>query len=183
MARSNGSPVARALIVLVLLALTVPARAQVDMMQAIYAKLADNIRMEYEFHLNQAARQVLASGAPPAKIEKVRKRLQLLSYNKAALMAACIADADKERAADAPPVPLRQNLLVTTCVDIKLKQMQNFSDRAAYADFFFPERIETCGESSRLPELEKVLRPYDFLFLDEPKLYDFARYSECLMKR
>ena len=34
-----------------------------------------------------------------------------------------------------------------------------------------------------LPEREQVLRPYAFLLLDEPKLYDFARYNECLMKK
>ena len=47
--------------------------------------------------------------------------------------------------------------------------------------FFFPARIEPCGEQSRLPEREKILAPYEFLQLDEPKLYDFARYNECLM--
>ena len=31
--------------------------------------------------------------------------------------------------------------------------------------------------------LEKILPPYDFLFLDEPKLYDLGHYNECLMKR
>ena len=32
-------------------------------------------------------------------------------------------------------------------------------------------------------ENEQVLRPYGFLLLEEPRLYDFARYNECLMKR
>jgi hypothetical protein len=38
-----------------------------------------------------------------------------------------------------------------------------------------------CGETSRLPEHEKLLPPYQFLQLAEPKLYDFARYNQCLM--
>jgi hypothetical protein len=99
------------------------------------------------------------------------------------LIASCIADGDKDRAPDAPVVPLRQNLVINTCIDIKLKQMQKFSDRAAYADFFFPDRIERCGESSRLPELEKVFSPYEFLELGEAKLFDFVRYTDCLMTR
>ena len=61
--------------------------------------------------------------------------------------------------------------------------MQKFSQLAAYADFFFPDPIESCGERSRSPEHEQTLRPYGFLLLDEPRLYDFARYNECLMKR
>ena len=70
---------------------------------------------------------------------------------------------------------------MTTCVEIKVGQLQKFSQLAAYADFFFPERIAPCGEQSRLPEQEKMLAPYAFLQIDEPKLYDFPRYNECLM--
>ena len=81
--------------------------------------------------------------------------MKQLSYNKAALIATCIADAEKERGPTPRPCRSEQNLVVTTCVDIKLKQMQKFSDLAAYADFFFPERIASCGESSRLPERER----------------------------
>jgi len=78
---------------------------------------------------------------------------------------------------------MEQNLVLTTCVDDKVGQLQKFSQLAAYADFFFPARIESCGVQSRSPEREQVLRPYGFLSLDEPRLYDFARYNECLMKR
>jgi hypothetical protein len=173
----------RAWTILILLAAAGMAHAQDNMLEGIYAGLQDNIRNEYEFHLTQAMRQLLASGAPPAKIEPVQERMKQLSYNKAVLIATCIADAEKERGPNAAPLPLGQNLVVTTCVDIKLKQMQKFSDLAAYADFFFPERIASCGESSRLPERERVLRPYEFLFLGEPKLFDFPRYNECLMER
>jgi hypothetical protein len=183
MVREVGSRIVAAATVLVLLAVAGAARGQVDMMQAVYAGLADNIRKEYQFHINQAVRQLILSQAPMAKIDPVKQRLKLLSYNKAVLIASCIADADKERAPDAPVVPLRQNLVITTCVDIKLKEMQKFSDRAAYADFFFPERIASCGESARLPELEKVFRPYDFLELGDAKLFDFVRYTDCLMTR
>jgi hypothetical protein len=78
---------------------------------------------------------------------------------------------------------MERNLVLTTCVDDKVGQLQKFSQLAAYADFFFPERIEICGEQSRAPEHEQVLRPYGFLMLDDPRLYDFARYNECLMKQ
>jgi hypothetical protein len=183
MVRECGSRLLRAAIMLVLLAPAATALAQIDKMQMIYAGLADNIRKEYQLHVNQAVRQLIVSNAPMGKIEPVKQRLKLLSYNKAVLIASCIADGDKERAPDAPAIPLRQNLVITTCIDIKLKQMQKFSDRVAYADFFFPERIESCGEGARLPELEKVFRPYDFLELNNAKLFDFVRYTDCLMTR
>ena len=183
MVRECGSRLFRVSVVAALLAVAGPAWAQTDRLQTIYDGLADNIRKEYQLHVNQAVRQLIVSNGPMAKIESVKHRLKLLSYNKAVLIASCIADGDKERAPDAPPIPLRQNLVITTCIDIKLKQMQKFSDRVAYADFFFPERIESCGESSRLPEIEKVFRPYDFLELSEAKLFDFVRYTHCLMTR
>ena len=105
----------------------------------------------------------------------------MLSYNRAVLFAFCAAEAEKERGPNALPIPLEQNLPLTTCVEIKVGQLQKFSQLAAYADFFFPERIAPCGEQSRLPEQEKMLAPYAFLQIDEPKLYDFLRYNECLM--
>ena len=107
----------------------------------------------------------------------------MLSYNRAALFAFCGAEAEKDRPPGAPPIPLESNLVLTTCVEIKFGLLQKFSELAAYADFFFPERIESCGEQSRLPEQEKTLAPYAFLQIAGPKLYDFSRYNECLMTR
>jgi len=112
-----------------------------------------------------------------------QRRLKALAYNRAVLVAYCIADAERDRPPNAPHVPMERNLVLTTCVDDKVGQLQKFSQLAAYADFFFPERIEICGEQSRAPEHEQVLRPYGFLMLDDPRLYDFARYNECLMKQ
>ena len=107
----------------------------------------------------------------------------MLTYNRAALFASCGVEAEKERPTGAPSIPLESNLVLTTCVEIKFAQLQKFAELAAYADFFFPERIETCGEQSRLPEQEKKLAPYAFLQIGEPKLYDFPRYNACLMTR
>src|SRR5437868_15170798 len=107
----------------------------------------------------------------------------MLAYNRAVLVAYCIADAERDRPPTAPPIPMERNLVLTTCVEDKVGQLQKFSQLAAYADFFFPERIETCGEQSRLPAREHALMPYGFLSLDDPRLYDFVRYNECLMKR
>jgi len=107
----------------------------------------------------------------------------MLAYNRAVLVAYCIAETERDRPPNARPLPMEQNLVLTTCVDDKVGQLQKFSQLAAYADFFFSDRIESCAERSRSPEHEQVLRPYGFLLLDEPRLYDFARYNECLMKR
>jgi hypothetical protein len=171
----------QALSVLILLDAGV-ARAQEELVQRIYASMEPRIHAEYEFNLAGVTRHVLGSGAPLSKIEPFKERMKVLAYNKAALFASCVAAGEKDRKPDAEPVPLERNLMVTTCVEIKIGQLQKFSQMAAYADFFFPDRIASCGESSRVPELERVLRPYGFLLLDEPKLYDFERYNDCLMK-
>jgi hypothetical protein len=126
-------------------------------------------------------RQLLRSGAPVSRLAPIKERMKMLTYNRAALFAFCAAEAEKDRAPGAAPIPLANNLVLTTCVEIKFGQLQKFSELAAYADFFFPERIASCGEQSRLPEQEKKLVPYAFLQIDEPKLYDFPRYNECLM--
>jgi len=171
-----------ALMFLLLLSAAGQARAQ-DAAQRAYAAMEPRIRAEYEFHLAGVARQVLGSGAPASKIELFQKRLKMLAYNRAVLVAYCIAETERGRPPNVRPVPMEQNLVLTTCVDDKVGQLQKFSQLAAYADFFFPDRIEFCGERSRSPEHEQMLRPYGFLLLDEPTLYDFARYNECLMKR
>jgi hypothetical protein len=181
----------RALIFLLLLAAASQTRAQdraqdadqAEAVQRVYAAMQPRIQAEYEFHLAGVARQVLRSGTPASKIEFFQRRLKLLAYNRAVLVAYCIVDAERDRPPNALPVPMEQNLMLTTCVDEKVGQLQKFSQLAAYADFFFPERIESCGKQSRSPEREQILRPYDFLSLEEPWLYDFARYNECLMKK
>jgi hypothetical protein len=151
--------------------------------QTVYQAIAPRIYAEYDFHMRGIAQQVLGSGAPASKIETFQHRLKLLTYNRAALIATCVAEAERDRPATAVPVPWDQNLMLTTCVAEKTNQVQKFSQLSAYADFFFPERIEQCGEQARLPDREQMLKPYDFLMLDQPKLYDFERYNECLMKR
>jgi hypothetical protein len=171
-----------ALIVLILLGAGAARAQDGDLVQHIYAEVQDRIRAEYEFNLAEVTRQVLRSGQPVSKVEPFKERMKILAYNKAALFASCVAEAEKDRQPNAARVPLGRNLMVTTCVEVKLARLQKFSGLSAYADFFFPERIVSCGESLRMPELERMLKPYDFLFLDEPKLYDFERYNECLMK-
>jgi hypothetical protein len=166
---------------LVLLVAAGPARAQDDILQRTYAAVEQRTQAEYEFAIGGIARQLLRSGAPYSKSVPIRERTKMLSYNRAALFAFCAAEAEAERVPGTPRVRFENNLLMTTCVEIKVGQLQKFSQLASYADFFFPERIASCGEQSRLPEREKILAPYSFLQIDEPKLYDFARYNECLM--
>jgi hypothetical protein len=169
------------LLFLVLLVPAGPVLAQEDILQRTYAAVEQRTHAEYEFAIGGIARQLLRSGAPYSKSVPIRERTKMLSYNRAALFAFCAAEAEAERAPGTPRVRFENNLLMTTCVEIKIGQLQKFSQLASYADFFFPERIETCGEQSRLPEREKILPPYAFLQIEEPKLYDFARYNECLM--
>jgi hypothetical protein len=175
--------VKRALAILIMLAAAGQARAQDDMLLRAYAAVEPRLRAEFEFQMQGIEQQVLSAGAMFDKIAFFQDRLKMLSYNRAVLIAHCIADAQRDRPPTAAPVPMERNLVLTTCVDSKVGPLQKFSDRAAYADFFFPERIQTCGELARLPGQEQVLKPYAFLLLDEPRLYDFPRYNECLMKK
>ncbi len=159
-----------------------PARAQDDdIVQRIYASLESSIRNEYEALLASMPRDLPEHAA--AAVEKNRALTKMFAYNKAVLFANCAAEAEKNRPPQATRVPAPQNLMLRTCVEIKIGHLQKFTRRVAYADLFFPERVEACGERSRLPQQEKVLRPFAFLFLDEPKLYDFEQYSECLMTK
>ena len=109
----------RALMFLLLLAVASQAHAQDDTVQRVYSAMEPRIRAEYEFHLAGVARQVLGSGAPASKIELFQGRLKMLAYNRAVLVAYCIADAERDRPPTAAPVPMEQNLVLTTCVDVK----------------------------------------------------------------
>ena len=154
------------------------------MLQRAYAAVEERTQAEYEFNMAGITRQLLRSGAPVSKIAPIKERMKMLSYNRAALFA-FLRRRGREGTRTQRRAAFRSenNLVMTTCVEIKVGHLQKFSQLAAYADFFFPERIASCGEQSRLPEQEKVLAPYAFLQIDEPKLYDFARYNECLMTR
>jgi hypothetical protein len=173
--------------VLLLLVAGTPARAQEkdgapdEAVQRVYAMIERRIHAEFDFQMRGVAQQMLNPGGPASKTEFFQKRVRLLAYNRATLVAYCVAEAEHDRPPTAAPVPWQNNLLLTTCVDEKVGQLQKFSQLAAYADFFFPERIEECGDRVRLPERERVLQPYAFLLVEQPKLYDFARYNECLM--
>jgi len=152
-------------------------------LRRVYAAVEERTQAEFEFKMAGITRQLLSSGAPVAKIAPIKERMKMLSYNRAALFASCAAEAEKDRPLNAERIPLENNLVMTTCVEIQAGHLQKFSQLAAYADFFFPDRIASCGEQSRLPEQEKTLAPYAFLQIDEPKLFDFSRYNECLMTR
>jgi hypothetical protein len=183
MAHEMARRLARTLLFSILLAAAGEVRAQDDVLRRVYAAVEERTLAEFEYNLAGITRQLLRSGAPVARIAPIKERMKMLSYNRAVLFASCAAEAEKERPANAAPIPPENNLVLTTCVEIKVGELQKFSQLAAYADFFFPERIASCGEQSRLPEQEKALPPYPFLQIDEPKLYNFSRYNECLMTR
>jgi hypothetical protein len=182
MALEIAGKLVRTLLFSILLSAAGQARADDDeVARRVYAAVAERTQAEYEFNMAGITRQLLGSGAPVSRLAPIRDRMKMLSYNRAALFAFCAAEAEKNRPPGAEPVPFENNLLLTTCVEIKVGQLQKFSQLAAYADLFFPERIAPCGEQSRLPGQEKVLAPYPFLQIDEAKLYDFAHYNDCLM--
>ena len=174
----------RALIVIALLAVAGTGRgqdnpAQGNLAQAIYASIEGNIRREYDVVMDRVSR--VESTDPSANLQKLRRMWSMIYYNRAVLFSNCAAEAEQYRSPAAPRVPAQNNLLLTTCVEDRLGGVTRFTNMFSYASIFFPDRIERCGEASRLREQEKLLPPYEFLQFAEPKLYDFPRYNACLM--
>lgn len=174
----------RALTVVMLLAACGAASAQTSdedsAVQAVYASIENSIHREYDAVLRVVSRK--EAETPAGHFEKMRDVVRTMYYNKAAVFSDCAADADQYRAPGAPRVPAEHNLILNTCLEEKLGELNKFSNMLGYATTFFPDRIERCGEASRRHDREKLLPPYEFLQLTEPKLYDFARYNTCLMK-
>jgi hypothetical protein len=169
----------RALAILLLLAAVLPARADDAAIQSIYAAMEISFHNEYASLLDAVARGM--TGGPAAQSDKARQMLKMMFYNRAALFAFCADEARQSRPADAPRVPAERNIFLTTCVETKFAEMNKFANLLSYANAFFPGRVERCGEAARMRERERLMPPYDFLQLDEPKLYDFTRYNKCLM--
>lgn len=174
----------RAPTVVMLLAVCGAASAQTSdedsAVQAVYASIENSIHREYDAVLRVVSRK--EAETPAGRFEKMRDVVRTMYYNKAAVFSDCAADADQYRAPGAPRVPAEHNLILNTCLEEKLGELNKFSNMLGYATTFFPDRIERCGEASRRHDREKLLPPYEFLQLTEPKLYDFARYNTCLMK-
>jgi hypothetical protein len=168
----------RRLLLLLLIVAAGPAPAQDDVLHNIYAGLEDNVRADYEALRAQLSHTAMQFALPAAK---EREELKMLSYNKAVLFAGCAVESEQDRAPVARRVPSANNLMLRTCVEIKFGEMEKFSNRLAYAEVFFPDRIARCEDRARLRTLEQRLPPYGFLDLAEPRLYDFARYNQCLM--
>jgi hypothetical protein len=174
----TAANVKRILAALLLIAVA-PARADDAAVKSIYAAMEIDIHNEYVSLQNATARG--SAGGPGAQSGKAQEMVKTLFYNRAALFAVCAAEVQQSRPADAPRIPAQKNIFLTTCVDAKFGELNTFRNLLGYARAFFPDRIERCGEAARLREREKLLPPYDFLELAEPKLYDFARYNTCLM--
>jgi hypothetical protein len=170
----------RALVLLVLVAAG-PALGADALTQQIYASVEDSIRREYDAMAEAIARG--ETGLPRDSAEKIPQNLRVMYHNKAVLFASCAAEAERVRSPQAARVPAGQNLMLTTCVEEKFGELTKFGNVRSYALIFFPDRIERCGEASRLRDQESSFPPYAFLQLAEPRLYDFARYNACLMQQ
>lgn len=171
---------ALAITVLVTIGVQQPSRAQDQATVLAYAAAEAGVRAQYEALLAQIAQA--PPNASPEWLAKTKSLVAMLSYNQAAIFAFCSGEAEQDRSQAVRRVPASENLVLRTCVEIKMKELNKFSERIGYVDMFFADRIASCGEQSRLRDKEGILKPYDFLFLDEPKIYDFAKYNECLLK-
>jgi hypothetical protein len=166
-----------------------PARAQDDFAKEVYAEIENSVRAQYQGMVDLIMRE--AASRPPQneadrirradQVEKEKQRAKLFTYNRAALFASCAGEAARARPPGAPRIRGDQDLVLRTCLEFKFDLLRKFSNLSSYAELFFPERIAPCEASSRRPELEQALPPYDFLEISEPKLYDFERYVDCVM--
>jgi hypothetical protein len=177
-----------ALIILLALAVT-PTWAQDDFAKEIYAEIGNSVRAEYETMLAAIARDSLTN--PPrdevsriqraGEVEKEKRRVKLLTYNKAALFAGCAAEAARAREPGAPRLRGDQDPVLRACLEFKFDQLRKFANISSYAELFFPQRIAPCEQSTHLPEVEKAPPPYEFLEMNEPRIYDLERYVDCVM--
>jgi hypothetical protein len=174
----SGTVMLRALALVILAVAASPARGEDDAMRTIYASVENTLRREYD----ELLRDILfGKGGAAAKSEQAQHTLKVIYYNKAVMFAMCAGEAERVRSPQAPRVPAQRNLFLTTCVEQKFGELHQFSSALSYAGIFFPDRIERCGDASRLHEQEKLFAPYGFLQLAEPKLYDFSRYNSCMI--
>jgi hypothetical protein len=175
-------------IILLALAIT-PAWAQDDFAKEIYAEIGNSVRAEYETMLAAIARDSLTN--PPrdevsriqraGELEKEKRRVKLLTYNKAALFAGCAAEAARAREPGMPRLRGDQDPVLRACLEFKFDQLRKFANISSYAELFFPQRIAPCEQNTHLPEVEKALPPYEFLEMNEPRIYDLERYIDCVM--
>jgi hypothetical protein len=176
-------------VLLVLLAAMTPLRAQEGTEQEIYAQIEPGARREYEALVANITRSALHDPNIDwrdrrkllDRVEEEKERLKVMTYNKASLFAHCAAEAQQGRKPGAPRVAPQQNLVLQSCLEIKLSQITKYANVSNYAGVFFPERIAPCGERARLREREQQFRPFAFLQLSSPKLYDFELYTKCMM--
>ena len=137
-----------------------PARAQDDVDAARLCRGRSSARTPNTSSTWRGiTRQLLRSGAPLQQGRADQGAHEDAVLQQGALFAFCAAEAERDRAPGAARVPAENNLMLTTCVEIKLGAIAKFTQLAAYADFFFPERIESCGEQSRLPSGRRCWRP------------------------
>ena len=168
----------RALLLLLLTAFAGPAFGQDDLTQEIYASVEGIIRREYDVTMQMFARR--GTGQP--NFEAARQNIKVMFHNRAVLFASCVGEAERGRSLQVRRVPAEYNLILTSCVDDKFADLNKFINLRSYALVFFPDRVDSCREASRLRDLETLYPPYDFLDLPESLLYDFRRLNECLMR-
>ena len=174
----------RIVVLLLLVVGIAPSRAQDPserdaLMRQIYASLEAASRADFEQTMKHIGRglpfDMMPRVGPPLTIFK------LIAYNKAAIFASCAAETMGQRPPRARRVPSSENLLLRTCVETRIRDMRKSRSMTDYANTFFPDRTQPCGQRTRLVEREELLKPYAFLELEEPRLYDFAAYNRCLM--
>jgi hypothetical protein len=150
-----------------------------DPVRAAYTSVEKSIRVEFDNAMAGLARD--AAVRPAREIESARDILKFISYNKAAIFAYCFAETRR----DHPPKNSRSrsesNIFLTTCVEGGFADLRRYTSVRAYVLTFFPERVPLCEQQSRLQSREAVLAPYEFLGLEEPRLYNFAEFNRCLM--
>ena len=103
------------------------ARGQDDMTTEIYASVENNLRREYD----ELMRDVLfGKGGPAAKTEKYQNTMKVIYHNKAVMFAVCAGEAERYRSPQATRVPAQRNLALNTCVEMKFRELNAFSQCA-----------------------------------------------------
>src|SRR5262249_45402674 len=137
----------------------------------IFIAIADVVRAEFEQQMDMLARA--APTLSPQAHAKTEDIIKFLAYNKAAIYVGCVvqSQSDRDPGDYRMGVPLRR--LADLCLGERVAELQRFTQLIEFVGLFGAERIPDCESKARLPERERLLQPYDFLALGDPRLYNF----------
>jgi hypothetical protein len=147
--------------------------------RGVYASIEGPVRQEVAMQLAMLARN--AGHQTPEQVVRATNIIKFIAYNRAAIYVSCIVEVQRDRRLGNYRMGDTLQRFTGLCLDDKMKHLQRFTQLIEFVGLFGADRIPDCEQRARLPELERVLQAYEFLEMENGRLYDFAEYNKCLM--